>query len=139
MSATDEELEFVRANKMDHVTYILMFFRSVHVSFCPNKLLIHPAFSLAFLLYAFIVFLINLYATTGRNAASNTAGTVFSENIEMTTPGGRLKWYSRVPSSRRTRGLGPSAIPTHVLGDEDDDEEITPRMEMMNVGAGRRV
>ncbi len=97
--------------------------------------------SLAFLLYGFIVFLVNLYSTTGRNAVSSTIFNADASNIEMVTPGGRSKWYSRVPTSRtRTRsGLAESTVPTHVLGDEDEEEEVTPRMEMMNVAAGRRV
>jgi hypothetical protein len=30
MSGTDEELQFVHDNEMDHVTYILIMFRCVH-------------------------------------------------------------------------------------------------------------
>jgi hypothetical protein len=74
---------------------------------------------------------------------SSNNGTIFNadaSNIEMVTPGGRSKWYSRVPTSRtRTRSGLASTIPTHVLGDEDEEEEVTPRMEMMSVAAGRRV
>jgi len=124
MSATDEELRYGTDQGMDHVTYLLIFY------------------SLAFLLYAFVVFVINLYSTSGRNAANRV--TIFngdSSNIEMTSPGGRPKWYSRVPSGPLKRGgLRQSVISTHVLGDDDDDEEegITPRMEMLNVASGRR-
>ncbi|KAF8956933.1 hypothetical protein BDZ97DRAFT_141459 [Flammula alnicola] len=50
ISATDDELRYVNDNEMDHVTYILI------------------VFSLAFLLYTFIVVLVNMYSTTGRNA-----------------------------------------------------------------------
>jgi len=35
----------------------------------------------------------------------------------MVTPGGRSKWYSRVPSRGNTER-------THVLGDDDDDEDL---------------
>lgn len=48
--------------------------------------------------------------------------TVDDANIEMVTPGGRSKWYSRVP----LRGNGGQ---THVLGDDDDDEDLmAPQM-----------
>ncbi|KAF4610575.1 hypothetical protein D9613_007093 [Agrocybe pediades] len=99
MSATDEELKYVHENDMDHVTYILIWF------------------SFAFLLYAFIVFLVNLYATSGRNAPSVKVNRLDDSNIEMVTPGGRTKWYSRVP-------LRGNSEPTHVLGDEDEDEDM---------------
>ncbi|KAF8159402.1 hypothetical protein B0H34DRAFT_703305 [Crassisporium funariophilum] len=98
MSATDEELRYVHENEMDHVTYILI------------------TFSFAFLLYTFIIFLINLYATTGRNAANKITTTVpHGSNIEMITPGGGSKWYSRVPLHNGTSN--------HVLGDDEDDED----------------
>ncbi|PPQ68312.1 hypothetical protein CVT26_006241 [Gymnopilus dilepis] len=99
MSATDEELRYVHDNEMDHVTYILI------------------VFSFSFLLYAFIVFLVNLYATTGRNAPPVTINKVDESNIEMVTPGGRSKFYSRVP-------LQGALGPTHVLGDDDDEEDL---------------
>ncbi|KAF8956931.1 hypothetical protein BDZ97DRAFT_1925000 [Flammula alnicola] len=89
MSATDEELRFVKDNEWT---------------------------TLAFLLYTFIVVLVNLYSTTGRNA-SKSANSVDDSNIEMVTPGGRSKWYSRVP----LRGNG---MQTHVLGDDDEDEDL---------------
>lgn len=58
----------------------------------------------------------------------------------MITPGGRSKWYSRVPSGPHgPSGLGQNIISAHVLGDDEEEEEITPRMEMINVAAGRRV
>ncbi|EPT01106.1 hypothetical protein FOMPIDRAFT_1121044 [Fomitopsis schrenkii] len=92
MSATDEELEFVHDEGMDHVTYVLIMF------------------SLAFLIYTIVVVLINLYSTSGRNAASAA-----KENaIELTTP--TSKWYARVPEAADEAEAGP----VHVIGDEDD-------------------
>ncbi|KAJ6561083.1 hypothetical protein DFH09DRAFT_985403 [Mycena vulgaris] len=90
MSATDEELKFVHDNEMDHVTYVLIMF------------------SIAFLLYALIVFVIHLYATTGRNAPAKED----RNSIAMTTP--RSKWYSRVPNAERG--------PLHVVGEDDEEE-----------------
>ncbi|OBZ73721.1 Protein YTP1 [Grifola frondosa] len=87
MSATDEELQFVNGEGMDHVTYILIMF------------------SLAFILYTLIVSLINLYATSGRNAASATA----EGGIEMTAGS---KWYARVPDADMD-------VETHVIGDDE--------------------
>ncbi|OJT03295.1 Protein YTP1 [Trametes pubescens] len=89
MSATDEELHFVNDNKMDHVTYILIMF------------------SIAFILYALIVSLISLYATSGRNAAPASSG---DGAIELTQSN---KWYARVPAADVEPG-------THVIGDDDD-------------------
>ncbi|KAJ7173687.1 hypothetical protein C8R46DRAFT_1083673 [Mycena filopes] len=89
MSATDEELKFVHENEMDHVTYILIMF------------------SIAFLIYVLIVFLINLYATTGRNAPAKEDG----NNIAMTSTRNNSKWYSRVPN--------PETL--HVIGDDEED------------------
>lgn len=99
ISATDEELAFVHGNGMDHVTYILIMF------------------SIAFFMYTFIVFLIHLYSTTGRNAASNVISN--DTNIEMTSRGIRAKWYARVPNPEREsealRGL-------HVVGDDEEGD-----------------
>ncbi|KAJ7132291.1 hypothetical protein C8R44DRAFT_829509 [Mycena epipterygia] len=91
MSGTDEELRFVHDNGMDHVTYILIMF------------------SIAFLLYTLIVFVINLYATTGCNAP--TKEDQDRNSIAMTAP--RSKWYSRVPNVER---------PLHVLGEDEEEE-----------------
>jgi hypothetical protein len=88
MSGTDEELDFVHNNEMDHVTYILIMY------------------SIAFLLYALIVYVIHLYATTGRNAPAKENGI----SIPMVP---RNKWYSRVPSSGE---------PLHVVGEDDEEE-----------------
>jgi len=98
MSATDEQLDYVHSNGMDHVTYVLI------------------SFSFSFLLYAFIVFLINMYATTGRNAPLKTKAINVSETI---TPGGGRQWYRQVPS-RNIR------MQDYVLGDDEEDE-MMPR------------
>lgn len=90
ISATDEELDFVHDLGMDHVTYILIMF------------------SLAFTIYTIIVVLINLYATSGRNAAS--AGTQEGA-IELASSN---KWYARVPNAEDDRTA------PHVIGDDDD-------------------
>ncbi|KAJ7035556.1 hypothetical protein C8F04DRAFT_511307 [Mycena alexandri] len=89
MSATDEELNFVHDNEMDHVTYILIMF------------------SIAFIIYALIVFVISLYPTTGRNAPAKED----RNNIAMTTRS-NSKWYSRVPN--------PETL--HVIGEDEDED-----------------
>ena len=123
MSATDEQLDFVHSSGMDHVTYVLIGFRWTifFISFHWYYYLITFNNSFSFLLYAFIVFLINLYSTTGRNAPSKTTATNVS-NIELTTTteGGR-QWYRRLPSrNNRMHGYG------YVLGDDEEDE-MMPR------------
>lgn len=140
MSATDEELRYGTAQGMDHVTYLLIVYRYGLV--CLNNHALDSLFiwicSLSFLLYGYVVFLINVYNTSGRNAANHNSATfnVDSSNMEMTSPGG--KWYSRVPSAPHNRGVRQSTFPTHILGEDEDEDEITPRMEMTNVSAGRR-
>ncbi|KAJ4474901.1 hypothetical protein J3R30DRAFT_3406089 [Lentinula aciculospora] len=113
MSATDEELEFVHENEMDHVTYILIMF------------------SISFILYLIIVLLINLYAAFGRNASSSlTAATSHTHHsgyddttaggIELRTPMSANvpnKWYARVPS----RSRDPAWEQQHILGGDDDE------------------
>ncbi|KAJ7813154.1 hypothetical protein B0H14DRAFT_2854861 [Mycena olivaceomarginata] len=91
MSGTDEELKFVHDNEMDHVTYILIMF------------------SIAFFLYALIVYVIHLYATTGRNAPAKEDS---RNNIAMTP---RNKWYSRVPNAESPGG------PLHVIGEDEEE------------------
>ncbi|KAJ7089836.1 hypothetical protein B0H15DRAFT_839435 [Mycena belliarum] len=90
MSGTDEELKLVHKNEMDHVTYLLIMF------------------SISFLLYTLIVVIINLYATTGRNAPAKE-----DRNTIAMTPS-RSKWYSRVPNAERG--------PLHVIGEDDEEE-----------------
>jgi hypothetical protein len=108
MSATDEELQFVHDNGMDHVTYLLIMFRSVLPTLtCFLSLTFQSANSIAFILYTFVLALINLYSSSGRNAAtSNTA----DNNIEMNSRSFASKWYARVP-------IEPEC---HVIGEEDD-------------------
>ncbi|KAF7971184.1 hypothetical protein HWV62_21856 [Athelia sp. TMB] len=91
MSGTDEELQYVHSQGMDHVTYLLIMF------------------SIAFILYTLILLLINTYLTSGRNAPQTNAAT---DNIEMNPRGS--KWYAPVPAAdaRET---------AHVIGDDDED------------------
>ncbi|KAG9313187.1 hypothetical protein JVU11DRAFT_6644 [Chiua virens] len=97
MSATDEELNVVHGKGMDHVTYVL------------------GMYSFAFLLYIFTLFLLNLYATSGRNANAQPQEVVFSAppngEIELSTPRDGSKWYAPVP---REEG------PVHVLGEDEE-------------------
>ncbi len=109
MSATDEELDFVHDNEMDHVTYILIMFRYVSLFSPPISALLHLLPSIAFLLYALIVYAIHLSATTGRNAPAKDD----RNSIPVTAP--RNKWYSRVPNAE----VGE---PLHVVGEDDEEE-----------------
>jgi len=90
MAGTDEELNFVHDNGMDHVTYLLIMF------------------SIAFFMYTLIVSLINLYSSSGKNAPSNRAGT---ENIELSETA--RKWYGRVPDAA-------DGDAQHVIGEDED-------------------
>jgi len=67
--------------------------------------------SLAFILYTFIVFLIHLYSTSGRNAIVPTNN---DNSIEMTLEGIRSQWYARVP------GADTNAA-HHVIEENDED------------------
>jgi len=67
--------------------------------------------SMALLIYMFIVYLIHLYATSGRNATNRKP-----ENIEMS----RSAWYSRV-GNVEVETLD-SSVPFHVIGDDDDND-----------------
>ncbi|KAK7437376.1 hypothetical protein VKT23_018621 [Stygiomarasmius scandens] len=119
MSATDEELDFVHDNEMDHVTYILIMF------------------SLAFIIYILITSLIHLYTISGRNAPPSSSSSASyvplsflgdrTNNIELRTPttsgNGPSKWYARVPAGvndRERTGL-VSHHTTHVIGEDEDD------------------
>jgi hypothetical protein len=110
MSATDEELKYVHEGGMDHVTYILIMF------------------SIAFLLYTHIVFLITLYATSGLNASDAAAAAA-----SMTKYGGRARARARAPgaielTAARTasRGAWYSRVrteePMHVIGEEEEED-----------------
>ncbi|KAG1771496.1 hypothetical protein EDD22DRAFT_863362 [Suillus occidentalis] len=99
MSATDEELNAVHEEGMDHVTYVL------------------SMYSIAFLFYLLTVFLLHLYSTSGRNALSaQQPSVVFSaEGIELSGPTDASKWYAPL-----AREEGRSAA-VHVLGEDEDD------------------
>lgn len=83
MSATDEEMHNADNLGIDHVTYALF------------------DFSLSFLIYLVITFLVHLYSNSGRNAAKNTEVTG-----ETATENGYATLSQRAP---------------HTLGDEEDD------------------
>ncbi|THH11638.1 hypothetical protein EW146_g7974 [Bondarzewia mesenterica] len=112
MSGTDEELKFVNDNGMDHVTYVLIMY------------------SIAFLIYAHVLFLINLYSTSGRNAPDASVRVKDGGVIELVSPAGN--WYSRLSNGRpgRSQARGPMEDPTsasalmqtHVIGDEEEDD-----------------
>ena len=71
---------------------------------------------MAFLLYAHIVFLVTLYATSGRNAPDAAlAKDTSAGEIELTTTSTapRGGWYSRVRSEE----------PMHVIANEEDEED----------------
>jgi hypothetical protein len=59
-------------------------------------------------LYALVIYVIHLYATTGRNAPTKED----RNTIAMTAP--RSKWYSRVPSAER------GAL--HIIGEDEEEE-----------------
>ena len=65
-------------------------------------------------MYLFTLFLINLYATSGRNADTSKQ-VIFSAppngEIELTTPTDASKWYAPVP---REEGA------VHVLGGDEE-------------------
>jgi len=72
MSGTDEELDFVHDNGMDHVTYLLIMY------------------SMGFFIYTLVLSLLHLYVSSGRNARSKQ----HDNSIELT----RTKWYARIPN-----------------------------------------
>jgi hypothetical protein len=105
MSGTDEELNFAHENGMDHVTYLLIMFRSepalpLLLSTTQTSLLV-LRYSITFIVYTLTLSLIWLSTTSGRNA-----GGARGDGIEMT------KWYSRVPNTEEA--------PRHVIGDDED-------------------
>ncbi|THH08908.1 hypothetical protein EW146_g8840 [Bondarzewia mesenterica] len=112
MSGTDEELKFVNDNGMDHVTYVLIMY------------------SIAFLIYAHVLFLINLYSTSGRNAPDASVRVKDGGAIELVSPAGN--WYSRLsnghPGRSQARGTmedptsASALMQTHVIGDEEEDD-----------------
>ncbi|KAF8549388.1 hypothetical protein OG21DRAFT_1606461 [Imleria badia] len=110
---TDEELDAVHdvGWSMSRVSSFPPFCR---LTVCSLPL---PRQSLAFLLYLFTLFPINLYATSAREADTSTHApdVVFSAppngEIELTSPRDASKWYAPVP---REEG------PVHVLGEDEE-------------------
>jgi len=107
MSATDEELNNVHDNGMDHVTYVLIMY------------------SISFMLYFFINFLIHLYQTSGRNAPSHSQSSLAPDEagaIELRTPlTAGESWYARVPTASAPHENSiPDTVPRHVIGDDED-------------------
>ncbi|KAI5122818.1 hypothetical protein M0805_000160 [Coniferiporia weirii] len=100
MSATDEELNYVNDNEMDHVTYVLIML------------------SLAFVIYTFVLLLINMWGTTGRNApdatSSNQRGGSEDEGVELD------KWYQRVPA---LEGDAEPLTAQFVIGEHEHDRD----------------
>jgi hypothetical protein len=69
------------------------------------------------------VFLINLYATSGRNRPTTPKG---DGAIELAETPRRHGFYARVPPGAVTRRNSNAALmgdAAHVVGDEDEDEE----------------
>ena len=114
---------------MDHVTYILIMFRyapDFSIGFCLFLLpdcpinLPYLTHSIAFLLYAHVVFLITLYATSGRNAPEaahmkqhdDSRGGIELAPTRPPAPRGGGAWYTRVRSEE----------PVHVIGSDENDE-----------------
>ncbi|EIW85476.1 hypothetical protein CONPUDRAFT_162665 [Coniophora puteana RWD-64-598 SS2] len=113
MSATDEELGFVNDEGIDHVTYILIVFRSISPSF-PFNLFLSSSSLIAFLLYTLVLALIHLFTISGRNASLNSQTSLAGDNaIELTSPRGAApKWYAAVPGeAEETHVLGISDVP----------------------------
>ncbi|KAG6877545.1 hypothetical protein C0993_006238 [Termitomyces sp. T159_Od127] len=72
-------------------------------------------FSIAFFMYTFIVYLLHLYSTTGRNASRNSSPA--EGGIELTSTNIRAKWYTRVLNPERE---AESSQRLHVIGDDED-------------------
>ncbi|KAH8114554.1 hypothetical protein DFH11DRAFT_228665 [Phellopilus nigrolimitatus] len=117
MSATDEELDYVHENEMDHVTYVLIMLR-----YCPSfsvmcLILIPWLSSLASVIYAFVLFLINVWGTTGRNApggASSSQIGLQDESLELD------KWYQSVPAAEAD---AHPISPQFVIGEHEHDRD----------------
>ena len=81
-------------------------------------------FSISFILYTHTLFLINLYATSGRNAPDTTAN---AKDIELETPRGNGRWYSRTAHVERRRDLNgeptsaSALMQAHITGEDDDE------------------
>jgi len=84
MSATDEELRYIKSLDVDHVTYSLIML------------------SLAFILYLYAVYLIKLYLTSGRNAVK--------DGVTRSGTKPRANGYHTVPSSRASLPEYPGGL-----------------------------
>lgn len=119
MSATDEELDFVHDNEMDHVTYVLIMLRLVIEFHLPSKPLILMIYlrSLAFTIYVFVLLLINIWGTTGRNSISATVAHPQGsqeDGLELD------KWYQRVPVGETD---ADPLSPQFVIGEHDTERD----------------
>ncbi len=91
MSATDEELRHVDDFGIDHVSYALF------------------VFSLSFVLFLHMTFLVNLYSTTGKNAVSGLAKELMA----------REEGYQTL-RNRASRDDGPAGPESFELEQHDD-------------------
>ena len=82
-------------------------------------------FSLSFLIYLVITFLVHLYSSTGLNATASTGGADGSPHDA------EQAGYSKLPSSARTNGHARSrpsdedGAEAYELTEQDDDEDAT--------------
>lgn len=125
ITATDAEVELAVSYELDHVTYILVMF------------------AIAFLIYAFEVYLVHLYKTTGRRrdtscsssitpprlpsplSALRATGLRGALELQMSpaSDSGPTNWRIWASSSRRN-SEGGERVPLHVVGvDEEEDVE----------------
>ncbi|RXK36232.1 membrane protein [Tremella mesenterica] len=98
MSATDEELRNVDNLGIDHVSYALF------------------DFSLSFLIYLIITFLVHLYLSTGANSTSPVPPNAVEEG------------YAKIPSTSRrrtSRTESEEGAEVYELTEQDDDEDAT--------------
>lgn len=119
ISATDEELDLVHDNEMDHVTYVLIMLRLVIEFHFPSKPLILMIClrSLAFTIYVFVLLLINMWGTTGRNSISATVAHPQGsqeDGLELD------KWYQRVPVGETD---ADPLSPQFVIGEHDTERD----------------
>lgn len=109
--------------------------------------------SSAFLIYAFIVFLLHLYSTSARNANSSpytsndiappgTAGVDVPIEYELASresTDGPNKWrtpYARVPNAES--GVRGNREVLHVVGDDDNEEDDEDRQTLVASTGARR-
>ena len=112
----DRRRTAIRSRKRDGPCDIHSYHVQVRFFWSPHLRQTQNTYSIAFLLYAHIVFLVTLYATSGRNVPdARPMKDTSSCEIELTaTPTApRGGWYSRVRSEE----------PMHVIGNEEDEED----------------